>query len=93
MAKRFYRATVILEFDSEHDAAEWIRGITKNPPKVSTVQATSLKLLFKQCRICGIEYKFNTLGRGIIGEPADECREAHAAACQQRMEKNAKSAS
>lgn len=89
--KRFHRATIILDFDSQFDAVDWIQTVTKNPPRQAEVFATKVKILFNNCRICGIDRKFNTLGTGVIGDPADECRASHAMACQRRVEKDANS--
>lgn len=93
MSKKFYRATIQIDFDYGADAIDWIETMTKTPPEGGTFHYKKLKVLFNKCRICGIDRKFNTLGTGIIGDPADECRSSHAAACQRRVEKNAKSAS
>lgn len=92
MAKKIYQVTVTLEFEHGADRSEWLEQVRKLPVdrvKVTNVQS---KLLFQQCHYCGIDRKFGTLGGGIIGEPADECRAAYHAACQRREASNAQSA-
>lgn len=93
MPKKIYQLTVTLEFEYGADRSEWLEQLQNNPPKNAVLKNFRSKLLFSECRICGITRNFGTLGSGILGEPADECRSAHSLACQRRQAKNARSAS
>jgi hypothetical protein len=93
MPKKIYQLTVTLEFEHGIDRLDWLEELQKNPPSGSVLKNFRSKLLFEQCRLCGVKRNRGTLGSGVIGEPADECRSAHALSCQRRQVKNAESAS
>jgi hypothetical protein len=96
MPKKIYQVTVTVEFEYGADRSEWLENLQNHQPTTNEnvhVKNVRSRLLFENCRLCGIKRNRGTLGSGIMGEPADECRAAHINACQRRRELNAKSAS
>jgi hypothetical protein len=88
--KKIYQLTVVLEFEYGADRTEWLELFKSQQPTnnltPNLVRYTS-RLFFDSCRLCGIERKRGTLGSGMLGDPADECRATHAGSCNRRKEK------